>query len=248
MNSDDSPLAMGDCLSYGQPECGGDTGAGTPMSTVTFHTHELDAKHKQRLISNISDKYLKPYFWLSPFRTNIEFGGKVLKCTSCGTCNVNYSVAEHLVIQGAPIRCKKCRSTCWICGNQHVCGHKRPGKYDMCDGCRVGIIIDRAESTEKELSPDLAHAIVSELDRHGGRAYHYRHYNMLWPGGGQAVQLVELMLKKCKDGPSRICSHVGVNSKLVSMLKERGCPEDAIRSMRSDCSAQCRALDARFGP
>ena len=118
----------------------------------------------------------------------------------------------------------------------------------MCDGCRVGIIIDRAESTEKEPSPDLADAIESELHLHGQNAYLYRRYNMLWPGGGQAVKLVELMLKKCKDGPSRIDTHVGVNPTLVNMLKERGVPEDAIHSMRSKCSAQCRASDARFGP
>lgn len=208
-----------------------------PMSTVTFHTRELNAKHKQVLISNISEKYLEPYLLLNPFRTKIKFGGKALKCTSCGTCNVNYSVADYLVTQGAPIRCKKCRSTCWICGNQHVCGHNRPGNYDMCDGCRVGIIIDRAESTEKELSLGLANAIQSELRQHGPRAYLYRCDHMLWPGGEQAVKLVELMLKKCKDGPSRIDGAVGVNPKLVNMLKERGVPEDAIRSMRSRCSA-----------
>ena len=201
----------------------------------------------QALICNISDKDLLRTFIPPSISANVDFGGKALKCTACDTRNVKYSVAERLLAQGAPIRCNNCRSTCWACGNQHVCGHMCATNYDMCDGCRLGIIIDRAESTETELSLDLARAIVREIDVHGHRAYLYSRDSMLWPGGGQAVKLVELLLKKCKDGPSRIECHVGVHPKLATMLKERGVSEDAILSMRSKCNAQCRALDARFG-
>ena len=200
------------------------------------------------LISNIRDDNLRGCFYHSwgRHRANVDFfGGKALKCTECKAVNVRYSVGERLVAQGAPFRCPDCRVKCWVCGRRHVCGQERPGNVDMCKSCRLGIIIDRAKSAT-ELNTDLADVMESELHVHGSRAYLFRRDNMLWPEGGQAVDLVEQLLKKCKNGLSRIDCDVGVHPKLAEMLRERGVSEDAISSMRDTCSDRCREADARF--
>ena len=62
---------------------------------------------------------------------------EVVRCTNSGCKhNIKHSTIVHMVAQGAPLRCKKCRRGCWKCGSDHRNQRKTDSVPELCRKCQ----------------------------------------------------------------------------------------------------------------